>query len=248
MEKLKTIKSIFNIHPLTYLFVILGFMFGFFKRIILYMFIIICHELGHLFVALLFHWNVGKVYIYPLGGITKFNDVVNKPFYQELLVTVFGPLIQIVVTIYLSKYDCSIKYFSNALLFFNLLPIVPLDGGRLVFILINKIFPLKKCIKYIIMLSFYIYFLFLYYFMFKYNSLFFLVTFIFLIFKIFDEKRELKYYFDKFLLERYMYSFKFKTSVVIDNICRMYKYKNNLFLKNNLIYNEKEILKIYFKR
>ena len=248
MEKLKTIRNIFSIHPLTYLFIILGFMFGFFKKVIFYMVIIIFHELGHLFIALLFHWSVSKIYIYPLGGITKFNDVVNKPFYQELLINIFGPLIQIVVAFYLSKYDSSVNNFSNALLFFNLLPIIPLDGGRLVFILINRVFPLKKCIKYIIVLSFYIYFLFLYYFIFKYNSLFFLITLFFLIFKIIDEKKELKYYFDKFLLERYMYSFKFKKSIVIDDIYKMYKYKNNIILKDNIIYDEKEILNFYFKR
>ena len=41
--------------------------------------LIIVHEFGHLLMAKHYKWNTDKIYIYPLGGITKFDVIINKP-------------------------------------------------------------------------------------------------------------------------------------------------------------------------
>ena len=96
MESLKTIRNIFKIDFLTYIFIIISFLTGQFKTIIIYMLLIIIHELGHFLAAKLFNWKVDKIYIYPLGGVTKFNENINKPLIEEFLITIMGPIFQII--------------------------------------------------------------------------------------------------------------------------------------------------------
>ena len=62
---------------------------------LLYLLLIIVHELGHFFTAKYFNWEIDKIYIYPLGGLTKFKTLINKPLKEELLVTIMGPIFQI---------------------------------------------------------------------------------------------------------------------------------------------------------
>ena len=58
------------------------------------MLLIIIHEFGHFITAYFFNWKIDKIYIYPLGGITRFNDIINKPFIEQFLVLLMGPVFQ----------------------------------------------------------------------------------------------------------------------------------------------------------
>ena len=62
--------------------------------------LIVFHEFGHFLTAKQFNWNIDGIYIYPLGGITKFNTDINKPIVEELLVTLMGPIFQIVLFLF----------------------------------------------------------------------------------------------------------------------------------------------------
>ena len=242
MENMKTLKNIFRIHPLTYLLIIISVLSGRFKIISLYLLIIVFHELGHLLLGLLFNWKIDKVYIYPLGGLTKFNDRINKPLIEELIVTITGPIFQIIITYFLKDYDTNVLLFSNTILVFNLLPIVPLDGGKLLNILLFVIKPIKKSLRYTIIVS-YLTYIVLLLFILKIKSLFFLIVVLFLIFKIFEESKKNKYYCDKYLLEKYLYTIKYRKNIIIDNIKKIYKYKNNYVIINNKLYSEKEYIR-----
>ena len=243
MDNMKIMKNIFKIHPLTYLLIIISILSGRFKIISLYMLIIIFHELGHLSMGVLFNWKVDKIYIYPLGGLTKFNDLINRPLIEELLVTIMGPIFQIIITCFLKKYDQNIVLFSNTLLVFNLLPIVPLDGGKLLNILLYSFSPIKKSIDIAIKISYFFYIL-LFINILNTKSMFFIFIFFLLIFKIHEESKRKKYYLDKYILEKYLYTIKYKSNIIINNIKKVYKYKNNYIKLNNKLYSEKEYLEI----
>ncbi len=245
MESLKTIRNIFKIDFLTYIFIIISFLTGQFKTIIIYMLLIIIHELGHFLAAKLFNWKVDKIYIYPLGGVTKFNENINKPLIEEFLITIMGPIFQVVFSIFLFyNFDISFS-LSNKLLLFNLLPITPLDGSKLFNIFSSLVKPFKISLILSIKVSYIFYFgiiLLSYFFL---NSKFILIVEILLIFKIIDEKKRSNYYFNKFLLERYLYKYNFKHTKVVKSVDEFYKYHSNIINKRR-IYNEKEILNIYF--
>lgn len=237
----------FNIHPLTYIFIFLGLFSGKFRIIILFLILIIVHELGHLLTAKIFNWKTDKIYIYPLGGITKFKDSINKPFIEEFLVAIMGPFFQMIITIILYNSNKDILVLSNSLFLFNLLPIVPLDGGRILTIILSLFKPFKKTMIIVIKISFIIYILLIVYIINK-SSYFFLLIIIFLLFKIIDEKNNINYLFNRFIIERLLLVNRYKSSVLINRIKDMYKYRNNIIKDKNKIYNEKEYIDIFLNK
>ena len=106
--------------------------------------LIFVHELGHFETARIFKFEVDKIYLYPTGGISKFTGRINVSWYKDLLVLINGPLSQfiiyfILVIFYPYKNSIEIlKYIHYSILLFNLLPIYPLDGGKIINILFNR--------------------------------------------------------------------------------------------------------------
>ena len=155
-------------------------------------------------------------------------------------------MIIIVITIILRRVEYAV-YLSKILLIFNLLPIIPLDGGRILNILLTLITPYKKSLSLIIKVSYIVYILLLF-FIIKLSSIFFVLVTIFLIFKINEEKKNINLYFNKFLLERYLYNFKYKKSCIVKALEDMYKYKNNIIKLDKRIYNEREYIGIILNK
>ena len=53
------------IHPLTIVLAIIVTLTGMYKDFLIIFLIIIIHELGHLFMSIIYKWNIDKIYIYP---------------------------------------------------------------------------------------------------------------------------------------------------------------------------------------
>ena len=73
--------------------------------------------------------------------MTKFKMDINTPFIKELIILVMGPLFQVFayyLLINTIKDIDLIKMYHLGILSFNLLPIYPLDGGRIINLFINK--------------------------------------------------------------------------------------------------------------
>ena len=205
--------------------------------------LIIIHELGHFLTARLMNIETDKIYLYPLGGISKINMPLNIPIIKEFLILIMGPIFQNIAYLFLlvitKDYELITRYHIGILIF-NLLPIYPLDGGKLLNLFFNIIIPYKISYKIIIIISYIANIIIL----FSNNklSINMILTYIVLIIIIRKESLKEDLIYNKFLLERYLYHYKYKRNKVIKNINLFYRIKNNILKKNNIYYNESDLL------
>ena len=228
---------------------------GLFKEFIVLFSIIIVHEIGHVLAALYYRFNIYKIYLYPFGGYIKFNDKLNRALKEEFVVLICGPLLQIgyylllsflhnIGLIQVNTFNMIVNYHYS-LLFFNLLPIFPLDGSKLINIIMSKFISFKQ--SHLIMLYISYAVLFLSLFSTRYISLnvniYLLLILLFT--KLITEGKNHKTIFNRFLLERYLYKFNFKKTKIIkgQKLFRMMRDKKHLFLVDNKEVTEKEMLR-----
>ena len=241
-------KNIFKIHPLYYLVAFLSIITGLFKDFIYITILIFIHEVGHTIGALFYKWNIKKIIILPFGGITIFNEYINKSLKEEFVILILGPLFQILFYFILCFFNIESTLITNyhySLLLFNLLPIIPLDGSKLLNIILNKITNFKLSH----MLTIYVSILTIIFLLIKNKNMVLYIIIFFIILKIIKEYKDHKYVFNKFLFERYNYDFIFKHKKIIKGIKldKMKKEYKHIFYDNKY-YTEKEVLKRYFKR
>lgn len=226
--------------------IIISALTGNFNKFILFISIILFHELGHILVGTLFKWKIEKIVILPFGGLTIFNEHINKPLFEEFLVCIAGPIFQIAYYISLSNF-INISNLHYSLLLFNLLPIVPLDGSKLLNLLFNKFFSFYLSYVFTVIISIIMTVLGFVAVLYNWNLLLFL-TFFFLLFKTIKEFKMLNYLFNRFLLERYMNNFNFtKTKQIhglnLKKLCRDYRH---VFTYQKKSYTEREIIRKRF--
>ena len=200
--------------------------------------------------AYLLGGKIYKILIYPLGGISKFSTSYNISLFKEFIILLFGPLFQILGWLLLihlfPEKEVLISTYHYGILFFNLLPIYPLDGGKLLCLVFHTIFSYKKafyftfCAGYLLLLCFFIFIVF----SFSFNILFLSV---FLLIKLMKEYQQIPYFYEKFLLERYLNHYYFKKSKLIrdsDKFCRGYRH---LIKEGDFYYLEDEYLEKKYK-
>lgn len=235
-----------EIHFLFYLISFLALITGNFKNFCLFMSLLIIHECGHVLAGLYYKWNIEKVVIFPFGALTIFKDHLNKPIKEEFFIVIMGPLFQCLFYFLLSSYQIPhLESFHYGLLFFNLLPIVPLDGSKLANLIYQRFFSYWSSYYFSLFLSLCC-FVYLCY-QLKFSLVFFLIlcTLIFKVISYFNSRYSL---FSKFIMERLLYSFTFKRRKIIfgKNIRKMKRDTQHLFYISNMYYTEREFLQKRF--
>lgn len=176
---------------------------------------------------------------------------LNISIFKETIILISGPIFQFIAYYVLLKvipdYQETIELYHYSILIFNLLPIYPLDGGKLM----NLFFSLKLSFKKSIYLEIFISYITVLIIIIinKDNiTINLIVIILFLIYKITSEYKKIDLIYNKFLLERYLYKFKFNKSIIIKDIKDFHRNKRHLIKQKNKYYLENEILdKIYKK-
>lgn len=136
---------------------------GFIYDVMLLFFIVFIHELGHAYVAVHYGWRVKKIQLLPFGGELEVEEHGNQPLLEEVLVILAGPALNLlmiglaILALYLglgsTVFFLQFLEYNLIILLFNLLPIWPLDGGKLTQSLFSCWWPYKTAIRYSLLLS-----------------------------------------------------------------------------------------------
>lgn len=220
---------------------------GHFKGFILFSLIIIVHELGHILMGILFKWKIDKVIILPFGALTVFNEDLNRKTNEEAWIVIMGPIFQIVFTFFLYELinESDVLYYSSSILCFNLLPIFPLDGSKILNLILNKIVSFKRSHVLIIVISLIVIGILVL--ESNFNLLLCLII-IFLLMRIFSEIKNHESLFNRFLLERYLKNYHFKKTRKVNSldVTKMKRDYRHLFFDGFKYISERERLKKRF--
>lgn len=160
----------FRIDLKIFLFIIL---FYFTKQIEIYamiMFFAILHEIGHLLAGLLLGMRPEKMEIMPYGVSISFKLIPkdynkkiicgNQLELKKILVALAGPITNFIIMLIVFQININIfsglmiLYSNLLLIIFNLLPIYPLDGGRVIKGILHIFLGKMKAEKYCNHISF----------------------------------------------------------------------------------------------
>lgn len=246
---MKNIQKKFEINSSTYFFVLLYFLCGFIKNILIIYFIVLIHEMGHIAMSLISGYKIKKITIFPFGGITETNVLLNSSLKKDFMVFNGGFLFQIILQVIifilhknfaaidLNFYNLFSKY-NLFILFFNLIPIIPLDGYLILNNIFNILFSYLTSLWISLFLSIISLCLFVYYY--RSNQ----IIIIFLIFNIINYLKNIDVLYNRFILERYLYKLPFyKIKYYQDSNLKKIKRETLCYFKiENTYQSEKELL------
>lgn len=124
-----------------FIFLILFYFTNQLRIYLIVMFFCFMHEIAHMILGIIFKMKPNKLEINPFGFSISFNNESTK--IKEVFVALAGPVMSIVLAILCQhikfRYITSEEtVYSNILIFlFNMLPIYPLDGGRIIKVLLH---------------------------------------------------------------------------------------------------------------
>lgn len=131
---------------------------GRFAELVTLFALVFVHELGHVAAARSFGWTIREVKLLPFGGVAETEEAGGMPTKEEALVALAGPLQNVwmaAVAWTIGKMGLWDPNWTNDLvqanliiIAFNMIPISPLDGGKLLQCLLGRIMPYYKAMSY----------------------------------------------------------------------------------------------------
>lgn len=145
----------FAIHPLLWVIIVVSIWTGHFVEITTLFVLIMVHEMGHVTAAWSYGWTIRKVELLPFGGVAVIDEWGNASAKEEIVVSLAGPfhhiwMILLSYFFYLLgwwSYEWTMYFMKSNIVIatFNLLPIYPLDGGRILQSIMSYWIPYRSC-------------------------------------------------------------------------------------------------------
>ena len=146
----------FSVHPLFYLF---GLYYALTGRIFLFVIYTVCavvHELGHSLVASACGYRLNKITLMPFGAVVS-GDIDGLNFKDNIKIALAGPLLNIAIGLLfiafwwvfpeIYPFTEVVVEANLSLAIVNLLPVFPLDGGRVLSASLSIAFGKDKAFK-----------------------------------------------------------------------------------------------------
>jgi stage IV sporulation protein FB len=146
-----------RVHPLFVLLLFFSILSGHILEVITLFSIVLIHEFGHIAAAKSYQWRVREIQLTPFGGVALIDDDGAIPSHEEVVVAISGPFMNIImILLAYGLYNFRLwssdwtNYFVQAnliLCLFNLLPILPLDGGRIMRACLSFVLPYYQTLR-----------------------------------------------------------------------------------------------------
>ena len=147
--------EVVKFRPLFLIYVFLCIYFGWYNNIFFYITAVVLHEYGHLVVAKFLGYNTNGIVFDLYGaGLKCDNYFIRK---HDIVISLAGPFVNLIIIliaiscwwIFPSSYSYTrdLVVCNAFVMGFNLLPIYPLDAGRVVVALFGKKFRKNKVLK-----------------------------------------------------------------------------------------------------
>ncbi|MGB7605191.1 MAG: M50 family metallopeptidase [Lutisporaceae bacterium] len=120
------------------LFLFVSIYIGYIHQSLIIFASVLLHEIGHVVVAKLLGIKVEEIELFPFGGVAKMEDITKYGGYMEAFIAIAGPgvtaFIAIIGIVFSGQNELlkTIGQFNIILLTFNIMPALPMDGGRII--------------------------------------------------------------------------------------------------------------------
>lgn len=144
-----------RVNPLFLLILFIFFLLGMIDQVLIAFTLVIGHEFVHMLVAYFNGFKVSKIEIFPFGGMAEYNGLLEMEPWQEIKVSLAGPLFNIVFAVILygllsfniispNRYIRLLLEYNIIIATVNLIPALPLDGGRVLRSFLVLVHGIKK--------------------------------------------------------------------------------------------------------
>ncbi|KXG77051.1 M50 family metallopeptidase [Thermotalea metallivorans] len=135
----------------------LFFIFGYIENALLSFIVVLLHEGAHTIVAKRLGYQIYDVEIFPFGGVARMEGSIGVNPRHEMIIAAVGPFSNLLMAFAGYQIYCRLMTKHELLLFFvysnmmigifNLLPMIPLDGGRIFRAYMACLVGLKRATK-----------------------------------------------------------------------------------------------------
>lgn len=206
-----------RVNPLFLLVVFLFLLVGMIEEVLIAFSLVLLHELAHILVAISSGFKVNKIEIFPFGGLAEYSGLLEMEPWKEIKVSLAGPLFNLIFALIIhlliyaniinpAPYIDLIIAYNLVIASVNLIPALPLDGGRVLRALLVHVCGINKgnkialrIAKHLALLGIIIGILIL---VFNKTDLWFLFFFFFVYGMINKEEKQLFYYFLQYLSKK----------------------------------------------
>jgi stage IV sporulation protein FB len=145
--------------PVFIILAAVGVCLGYFAKGLVLVATVLLHEMAHLMVAKVLGFKIREVVFFPLGGVVRIEGLFQLSPAREIIIAAAGPITNILLAFFTIESELyKVIGESNANSFiaintviagFNLIPALPLDGGRILRAILSWRWGIVRATKFV---------------------------------------------------------------------------------------------------